>query len=145
MRAIIRPISLLITTLAASAALAASCTTSHRDGGPDDFETATIYGGVGYAGTVYRFRSTGSVQSCSTGPLGVLLPNRFVFCDCEQLVKDCDQDSACGTCTSPRRERCASDRWFSSVSFLGGVCDPGEYRGCETYCRTTCTYSCNKE
>jgi hypothetical protein len=100
-----------------------------------------MWGGLTYGG-VYKYRGGPSVKSCTTGPMGVGLPNRFVHCYCEQMVKDCAQDSTCGTCSNARYEQCAYSRWFSSFSYYFGGCKVSELDECAAYCQTACSSSC---
>jgi len=115
-----------------------------------DVATSTAYGGVTYgsgsdAGVV-RFRSIGNVKNCIAGPRGVLLPNRFVSCYCDQLVKDCAQDTTCATsCSNVRTADCAQSSWFSSVSYLFGSCNVSELNDCARYCQQNCTSGCAQE
>jgi hypothetical protein len=106
---------------------------------------AEAYGGLTYGAGVVRSRGGGSVKACIAGPMGVLLPNRFVSCYCDQLVKDCAQDTTCTTCTTPRYEQCSSTRWFSSVSYLFGDCNVSELDACAAYCQQSCSSSCAME
>lgn len=130
------------------AALAPGCSVDARDGGAAE-STAVgglVYGGAEYGGAgVVRYRGGGSVKDCIAGPMGVLLPNRFVSCYCDQLVKDCGQDTTCTTCNNTRRQDCASTRWFSSVSYLAGSCNVSELNDCEQYCQQNCAASCAME
>ena len=129
-----------------AAALAASCATESRDAGSADPSTSAAYAGLTYGGAgVVRYRGGGSVKSCIAGPAGVGLPNRFVYCYCDQLVKDCGQDTTCATCTNPRYEQCANTSWFSSVSYLAGDCNVSELDDCSTYCRQNCSGRCAME
>ena len=115
----------LRTSLLLAITLAASCALGSQDAGRGDPTTSTEYGGITYGGVV-RFRGGGNVKSCTAGPMGVLLPNRFVHCYCDQLVKDCGQDNTCTTCNNVRTEDCANSTWFSSVSYLFGSCNVSE-------------------
>ena len=133
------------TSLLLAVILAASCTSDPRGTVTTSMAYGGLeYGGAGYAGVV-RYRSGGSVKSCSAGPAGVLLPNRFVYCYCDQLVKDCAQDTTCTTCSNARFEQCAYKSWFSSVSYLFGDCNVSELNDCEKYCQQSCSSSCAME
>jgi hypothetical protein len=101
------------------------------------------FGGLTYGGAVVKWRGGGSVQQCFAGPMGVLLPNRFVHCYCDQLVKDCGQDTSCASCSNPRYEQCASSTWFSSVSYLVGSCNVNELNACAQFCQQSCSPGCS--
>ena len=135
----------MLTSLLLATVFAASCAVDSRPADPDDPLTSMAYGGITYGGGTVRSRGGGSVKDCFAGPMGVLLPNRFVHCYCDQLVKDCGQDSTCATCSSSRYEQCASSTWFSSVSYLAGSCNVSELNECTTYCQQSCSSSCKAE
>jgi hypothetical protein len=99
-------------------------------------------GGSDAGGGVVKWRGGGSVKACLGGPAGVLLPNRFVSCYCEQLVKDCGQDTTCTTCNNPRFQDCARTTWFSSFSYIFGDCYVDELLSCQQYCQQNCSSSC---
>ena len=133
--------------------LIAACAVDSHDIEQGDLTTTTAYdgltsgsgsgGGSGSgSGAIVKYRGGGTVKSCIAGPAGVLLPNRFVSCYCEQLVKDCGQDNTCMTCSNARYEQCASTTWFSSLSYLSGDCNVSELNECEQYCQQNCSGSC---
>lgn len=128
--------------------LAASCAVDSRDASLSSESqslTATEFGGLTYGGGVVRWRGGGTVKSCIAGPMGVLLPNRFVSCYCDQLVKDCGQDTTCASCSNARYEQCKQTSWFSSVSYLFGDCNVSELNDCIAYCQQNCSPSCASE
>lgn len=110
-----------------------------------ELTAAEVYGGLTYGAGIVRYRGGGSVKTCIAGPMGVLLPNRFVHCYCDQLVKDCAQDTTCATCSNSRFEQCASTTWFSSVSYLAGSCNVSELDACTLHCQQSCSSSCAME
>ncbi len=133
--------------------VAASCAVDPRDASQGDLSSesqsltaATEFGGLTYgAAGVVRSRGGGTVKTCIAGPMGVLLPNRFVSCYCDQLVKDCEQDTTCTTCSNVRYEQCKQTSWFSSVSYLFGDCNVSELNDCMAYCQQNCSPSCAME
>lgn len=101
------------------------------------------FGGLSYGGAGKTLRGRGSVQRCSAGPMGPILPNRFVVCVCDQLVKSC-QDSGCSSCSNPRYEECSSSSWFSGIRFsYGNSCTESELDACQLHCQQSCTPSCS--
>lgn len=144
------------TSLLFGALMMSGCAIDAREGGENVSTSAEIgaltsaeaYGGLTYGGggtAMVRWRSRGSVKSCTAGPRGVLLPNRFVDCECDQVVKDCGQDLTCGTCSNVRSLSCASSTWFSSLSYLFGDCNVSELNSCEQFCRDSCGATCENE
>ena len=133
------------TMLLLATSLVASCVIDSRDSGRREVTTSTAYGGLTYGAGVVRYRGGGSVKNCIAGPAGVLLPNRFVYCYCDQLVKDCAQDNTCTTCSNARYEQCAYTSWFSSVSYLAGSCNVSELDACTQYCQQNCSGGCAME
>lgn len=135
--------------------LLSACAIDSREGEPAEststevgsLTSAEAYGAMTYGGgtAMVRWRGGGSVESCTAGPMGVLLPNRFVSCACDQLVKDCGTDTTCTTCSNSRRQRCAQTRWFSSPSYLFGDCNVRELDACTAYCQQNCGASCVNE
>lgn len=116
-------------------------------GGGQDYEELDgiwgEFGGLTYGGAGATFKGRGSVESCSAGPMGPVLPNRFVVCRCDQLVKDC-QDSGCADCSNPRYEACSHTSWFSGIRFsYQNLCNEDELDACEQYCQQACTPSCS--